>query len=224
VDPLGIQIDQNPYRGIANNPVGWVDPQGLEKRDLWKPVALFWLVNPELFWSTVIKGLEKKGWRVSALLLEHSLLKNAPDLQFADGSLVGEAIRGSREYQSRLAAVAKRLCTKSETSGSLGIEWKTGDLFGALHFADFSYETDDSMLERGAIIYNIVVKIHDRYDFKWESDYGPTLFGQLTMTGNNLAVIDQLLGRISNFNIDVALRQRISCACNGSIDITIPPK
>lgn len=198
----------NLYGYCGGNPVNYVDPSGHKKAKT-TPVFTGPLYSmkagkkqAKLFWNMVIKLylLQYKGWKLSAKLLEHSLQDKPNDMKFGNNSSMVKTIKKSSEFRKKI----KSMVTKKRfgISAGSGLQFKKGDLFGALH--NTNIWIDGSKIGGK---WNLKGRITDYYDFKMEEIKKK---GFITIMGNNVACIHQYMEIIHGYSIIINFKVTVN--------------
>ena len=197
---VGGLLSHNLFVYCYNEPRRFTDSNG--RWPTWDDVQNVFCWLPRQMWQIVIGGLNSKGYKHSATLLNHSLQNNPPDLVLKEDSELTKSIRNNNQYKTKFNEMAKKIMAgENVTSDSFG--FTDIDLFGALHNVDITVTGKKIDGEWG-----FDVHIHDRYDFAFQ---WTTYFDSVPMffitTGNNMAWSDQFFGVVQNYDIDIYFRE-----------------
>ncbi len=194
-DPSEERGGGNLYVFCNNAPVYSFDPNGMIRIPFITDLA-------KDSWEAVIREvLDRRGWRVAALLMRHSLKVSPTDLEFGEGSLVSEKIKASPEYRRVIdELIANQKVPKMYYNSSKGIEYKTGDLFAGIGKCMVYYQ-GTICFTKGRIIVDLDITVKDKYDFHFLTDYRKSsLDGILAVIANNMAWSDQFFDVITPYS------------------------
>lgn len=194
-DPFAFVGGMNLYEYVASNPINYIDPYGLAWYNPWD-----WIVGAERWiWMQVANYyMRPRGLTVSAELLEHSLLDNPLPLNPYNNA--NAKIRGSTEYSNFINSIQDG--NYSSWVGPGTIEFRSDlDLFAAFQHVRMFYKGC-----KFGSWHDLHIKITDTYTFHWQRLESSSFFNFLTTLGANFAYIDQLLGIITPYDIEIAFK------------------
>lgn len=166
-------------------------------------VNLFkWL--PRKMWEVPLIYIEDhKGYELTGKLLRHSLQDEPPDLILTN-VYTTNLVRNSIEYQNFVNNVVDQANKDKSTAINVNtsLAFKSGDLFAAIHKANInlSGELKDGM-------WDISISVTDLFNFELTTSKDK-LFGDSWKEwwANNIAAVDQLMGVIVPFNVEIKFR------------------
>lgn len=194
-DPSGEQGGVNLYAFCGNAPTYSYDPNGQLK-------IPFITNQAKQAWENVIRSvLDKRGWRVAAFLMRHSLKDNPGPLEMGEGHFVSRAIKASPEYRRVIEElVARQRETYKYYDSSSPIEYKTGDLFAGIGRATVYYRGNICKTATSVRV-DLDVTVADDYDFHFlfSDYYKSSVDGVLATIANNMAWSDQYFEVIAKY-------------------------
>ena len=134
--------------------------------------------------------LRNKGWKYSALFLEHALEKNPKDLKYSNSSQIAKDLKKTSEIKNAVSKFKKSKLSSQKVS----VCFSSGDFFGAFHSATITFSKD----KKG----KITALLYDYYNFALEFNYYNNF---ITITANNYAWLSQNLGALKNYKIYVTM-------------------
>ncbi len=212
----------NWYAYCANNPVSRIDPSGMLSIPKVQPVGGPALSSPKDKWRAVGKIInaqkaaqravwkagaeiylrEKKGFDVSAMLLEHACQDDPKDLSFGNDSTIASLIKNDPAFSEELNKVmsnnSDNLSFSENEAHLISFEGGT-DLYYSLHTCSVTF----SSVKQSDGSWTVSVHVYDRYDY---TEFTTAMGGNgisLGTIANDAAHVSQLTGALTEYDITI---------------------
>ena len=203
-DPSGERGGVNLYAFCGNATTYSYDPNGRLR-------IPFLTDQAKQAWENVIRSvLDKRGWRVAAFLMRHSLKDNPGPLEMGEGHFVSQTIKASPEYDDFITGLINSQRTAFQRyNNDYPIVFPSGDLFAGIHNAGI-HCTGTICKTAAGVRVDLEITVSDDYDFHFlVSDYYKTsVDGVLGTIANNMAWSDQFFDVITTYKWTAKFRDK----------------